>query len=390
MGPLEGVRIVELAGIGPAPFCAMLLSDMGAEVIRLDRAANVGHDDSRVGGPPGEEYRFNLLARGRRNIAIDLKRKAGAEAALRLIDKADALIEGFRPGVMERLGLGPDICLARNKKLVYGRMTGWGQDGPIAHTAGHDINYISLSGVLYSIGEAGGPPVPPLNLVGDFGGGALYLAMGVLAGIISARATGQGQVIDCSMVEGSASLMTMMYAALASGAWNEERGANRTDGGAHYYRVYETQDGEHVSVGSIEPQFYTLLLQHTGLEGEPLPEQTDRLHWPEMQQRLQRIFKQKTRAEWTEIMEQTDICFAPVLRMSEALKHPHNRHRQSFVEIDGIPQPAPAPRFLGTPTRVQHPPARIGQHTDAVLKDWGFSAAEIAELHRSGGVASAK
>jgi alpha-methylacyl-CoA racemase len=390
MGPLEGVRIVELAGIGPAPFCAMLLSDMGAEVIRLDRAANVGHDDSRVGGPPGEEYRFNLLARGRRNIAIDLKRKAGAEAALRLIDKADALIEGFRPGVMERLGLGPDICLARNKKLVYGRMTGWGQDGPIAHTAGHDINYISLSGVLYSIGEAGGPPVPPLNLVGDFGGGALYLAMGVLAGIISARATGQGQVIDCSMVEGSASLMTMMYAALASGAWNEERGANRTDGGAHYYRVYETKDGEHVSVGSIEPQFYTLLLQHTGLEGEPLPEQTDRLHWPEMQQRLQRIFKQKTRAEWTEIMEQTDICFAPVLRMSEALKHPHNRHRQSFVEIDGIPQPAPAPRFLGTPTRVQHPPARIGQHTDAVLKDWGFSAAEIAELHRSGAVASAK
>ena len=319
MGPLEGVRIVELAGIGPAPFCAMLLADMGAEVIRLDRAANVGHDDSRVGGPPGEEYRFNLLARGRRNIAVDLKNKAGSEAALRLIDKADALIEGFRPGVMERLGLGPDPCLVRNRKLVYGRMTGWGQDGPIAHTAGHDINYISLSGVLYSIGEAGGPPVPPLNLVGDFGGGALYLAMGVLAGIVSARATGKGQVIDCSMVEGSASLMTMMYAALASGAWKEERGANRTDGGAHYYHVYETKDGEHVSVGSIEPLFYALLLQHTGLEGEALPEQTDRVQWPDMQQRLARIFKQKTRAEWTEIMEQTDICFAPVLRMSEAL-----------------------------------------------------------------------
>jgi alpha-methylacyl-CoA racemase len=388
MGPLEGVRIVELAGIGPAPFCAMLLSDMGAEVIRLDRAANVGHDDSRVGGPPGEEYRFNLLARGRRNIAIDLKNKAGAEAALRLIDRADALIEGFRPGVMERLGLGPDICLARNKKLVYGRMTGWGQDGPIAHTAGHDINYISLSGVLYSIGEAGGPPVPPLNLVGDFGGGALYLAMGVLAGIISARATGTGQVIDCSMVEGSASLMTMMYAALASGAWSEKRGANRTDGGAHYYHVYETKDGEHVSVGSIEPQFYALLLQHTGLEGEPLPEQTDRAHWPEMQQRLARIFKQKTRAEWTEIMEQTDTCFAPVLRMSEALTHPHNLHRESFVEIDGIQQPAPAPRFLGTPTRVQHPPVRIGEHTDAILKDWGFTTAEVTELHQSGAVRS--
>ena len=390
MGPLQGVKIVELAGIGPAPFCAMLLSDMGAEVIRLDRAANVGHGDSRVGGPPGEEYRFNLLARGRRNIAIDLKHKSGAEAALRLIGKADALIEGFRPGVMERLGLGPDICLARNKKLVYGRMTGWGQDGPIAHTAGHDINYISLSGVLYSIGEAGGPPVPPLNLVGDFGGGALYLAMGVLAGVINARATGQGQVIDCSMVEGSASLMTMMYAALASGAWTEQRGANRTDGGAHYYQVYETKDGEHVSVGSIEPQFYALLLQHTGLEGEPLPEQTDRSHWPEMQQRLARIFKQKTRAEWTEIMEQTDICFAPVLRMSEALDHPHNVHRQSFVEIDGIPQPGPAPRFLGTPTQVQRPPARIGEHTDEVLRDWGFSAADIAELHKTGAVASAK
>ena len=278
MGPLEGVKVIELAGIGPAPFCAMLLSDMGAEVIRVDRASNVGHDDSRVGGPVGEEYRFNLLARGRRNIAVDLKNPAGVAAVLRLADRADALIEGFRPGVMERLGLGPEVCLARNPKLVYGRMTGWGQDGPIAHTAGHDINYIALSGVLYSIGEAGGPPVPPLNLVGDFGGGALYLAMGVLAGIISARVSGKGQVVDCSMVEGSASLMTMMYAALASGAWTEERGRNRTDGGAHYYHVYETKDGEYVAVGAIEPQFYALLLKHTGLDGESLPEQTDRSH----------------------------------------------------------------------------------------------------------------
>ena len=234
MGPLAGVKIVELAGIGPGPFCAMLLADMGAEVVRVDRAANVGHDDSRVGGPPGEEYRFNLLARGRRNIAVDLKNPDGVAAVLRLIAQADGLIEGFRPGVMERLGLGPDICLARNPRLVYGRMTGWGQDGPVAHIAGHDINYIALSGVLATIGEAGGPPVPPLNLVGDFGGGALYLAMGVLAGIISARTTGTGQVVDCSMVEGSASLMTMMYAALASGAWIEQRGRNRTDGGAHY------------------------------------------------------------------------------------------------------------------------------------------------------------
>ncbi|TMJ73069.1 MAG: CoA transferase, partial [Alphaproteobacteria bacterium] len=318
MGPLEGIRIVELAGIGPGPFCAMLLSDMGAEVIRVDRAAIVGQDTDR----DGNEARYNLLSRGRRNIAIDLKNAAGIDATLRLIERADALLEGFRPGVMERLGLGPDLCLARNPKLVYGRMTGWGQDGPIAHIAGHDINYIALSGVLHTIGEAGGPPVPPLNLVGDFGGGALYLAMGVLAGIISARSTGRGQVIDCSMVEGSASLMMMMYGALASGAWNEERGANRTDGGAHYYHVYETRDGEHVAIGAIEPQFYALLLKHTGLEGQDLPPQTDRAYWPEMQQRLTRIFKTKTRAEWVEIMQQTDICFAPVLRMSEALTHP--------------------------------------------------------------------
>ena len=386
MGPLEGIRIVEMAGIGPGPFCAMLLSDMGAEVIRVDRAMMVGQDTDR----DGNDARFNLLARGRRNIAVDLKHPAAVDAVLRLIDRADALLEGFRPGVMERLGLGPDLCLARNPKLVYGRVTGWGQDGPIARTAGHDINYIALSGVLHSIGEAGGPPVPPLNLVGDFGGGALYLAMGVLAGIISARSNGKGQVIDCSMVEGSASLMMMMYGALASGAWTEERGHNRTDGGAHYYRVYETKDGEYVSVGAIEPQFYALLLQHTGLEGADLPPQTDRAHWPGMQQRLTRIFKEKTRAEWTEIMQQTDICFAPVLRMSEALSHPHNVHRRSFVEVDGIPQPGPAPRFVGTPTRVQRPPARVGEHTEAILKDWGFSADEIADLHRSGAVASAK
>jgi alpha-methylacyl-CoA racemase len=386
MGPLEGIRIVEMAGIGPGPFCAMLLSDMGAEVIRVDRAMMVGQDTDR----DGNDARFNLLSRGRRNIAVDLKNPAAVDAVLRLIDRADALLEGFRPGVMERLGLGPELCLARNPKLVYGRMTGWGQDGPIARTAGHDINYIALSGVLHSIGEAGGPPVPPLNLVGDFGGGALYLAMGVLAGIISARSTGRGQVIDCSMVEGSASLMMMMYGALASGAWTEERGHNRTDGGAHYYRVYETKDGEYVSVGAIEPQFYALLLKHTGLEGETLPEQTDRAHWPEMQARLARIFKEKTRSEWTEIMQQTDICFAPVLRMSETLEHPHNVHRESFVEIDGIAQPAPAPRFLGTPTRVQRPPARVGEHTEAILRDWGFSADEIADLHRSGAVASAK
>ena len=385
MGPLEGVKIVELAGIGPAPHCAMLLSDMGAEVIRVDRAANVGHDIGRE----GEDPRFALLLRGRRNIAVDLKNPAGVDAALRLIDRADALIEGFRPGVMERLGLGPDLCLQRNPKLVYGRMTGWGQDGPIAHTAGHDINYIALSGALQAIGEKGGPPVPPLNLIGDFGGGALYLAMGVLAGIINARATGKGQVIDCSMVEGSASLMMMMYGALAAGAWKEERGSNRTDGGAHFYHVYETLDGEHVAIGSIEPQFYALLLKHTGLDRESLPPQLDKNTWPDMTARLARIFKEKTRAEWTRIMQDTDICFAPVLRMSEAMTHPHNVERGSFVEVGGVKQPGPAPRFLGTPSQVQGPPARIGEHTRAILEDWGFSGGEIAALHHSGAVASA-
>jgi alpha-methylacyl-CoA racemase len=377
MGPLEGVKIVELAGIGPAPFCAMLLSDMGAEIIRVDRAASVGQDVGRE----GEDARFGLMQRGRRNIAVDLKNPDGVAAVLRLIDQADGLIEGFRPGVMERLGLGPDVCLKRNPKLVFGRMTGWGQDGPIAHTAGHDINYIALSGALYCIGPMGGPPVPPLNLVGDFGGGALYLAMGMLAGVISARTTGKGQVIDCSMVEGAASLMMMMYGALAAGAWNETRASNRTDGGAPYYRVYETKEGEHVAIGSIEPQFYAQLLQHTGLADEPLPAQTDRTGWPDMHQRLARIFKTKTREEWTAIMEQTDICFAPVLRMSEAMHHPHNIHRGSFVEVDGVAQPGPAPKFLGTPSRVQGPPARIGQNTTDILRDWGFSANEIAALH---------
>ena len=385
MGPLEGLKVVELAGIGPGPFCAMLLADMGAEVVRVDRAANVGTDTDR----DGNEARFNLLTRGRRNIAVDLKNKDGVAAVLRLVDQADALIEGFRPGVMERLGLGPDICLKRNKRLVYGRMTGWGQDGPIAHIAGHDINYIALSGALATLGSAGGPPVPPLNLVGDFGGGALYLAMGVLAGIIRAKASGEGQVIDCSMVEGAASLMTSMYGALASGAWVEERGRNRTDGGAHFYHVYETKDGEHISVGSIEPQFYKLLLTHTGLEGAELPTQNDRTQWPAMQERFAAVFKQKTRAEWVTIMQQTDICFAPVLKMSEAIQHEHNRRRDSFVEVDGIAQPAPAPRFSATPTRVQRPPARAGENTDDILRDWGFSAAEIATLHQSSAVKSA-
>src|SRR3984957_329761 len=386
MGPLEGIKIVELAGIGPAPFCAMLLADMGAEVLRVDRVANVGTDTDR----DGNDARYNLLLRGRRNIAVDLNNKEGQDAVLRLIERADALIEGFRPGVMERLGLGPDICLQHNKRLVYGRMTGWGQDGPIAHIAGHDINYIALSGALAAIGETGGPPVPPLNLVGDFGGGALYLAMGGLAGILNAKATGKGEVIHCSMGEGAAPRTPSIYGALAAGAWIEERGRNRTDGGSHFYHVYETKDGEFITVGPIEPQFYKLLLTHTGLEGAELPAQSERAQWPAMQQRFAALFKQKTRAEWVAIMQQTDICFAPVLRMSEAIRHEHNRHRDSFVEIGGIPQPAPAPRFSGTPSGGQRPPAYTGENTDEVLRDWGFSQAEIAALHQKGAVKSAR
>ena len=378
MGALDGVRIVEFAGIGPGPFCSMLLADMGADIIRLDRAANVGRET--------DHPKFNTLLRGRKNIAVDLKHPSGLEAALRLCDRADAIVEGFRPGVMERLGLAPDTLLARNPRLVVGRMTGWGQTGPIAHTAGHDINYISLSGALHAIGEEDGPPAPPLNLVGDFGGGALYMAVGMLAGIISARTTGRGQVVDCSMVEGSASLMTSMYGALAQGSWIEERGRNRLDKGAHYYNVYETADGKHVSVGSIEPQFYALLLKHTGLEGTELPDQADRPRWPETRERLGRIFRMRTRDEWTAIMEQTDICFAPVLSMSEAMEHRHNVFRGSFVDVDGVRQPRPAPVFEGTPSSVRRGCARAGEHTNEILSDWGFAEAEIAGLGEAGAV----
>jgi len=378
MGPLSGVKIVEFAGIGPGPHCSMLLADLGAEVIRVDRVANIGRDPM--------EPKFAVTLRGRRNVALDLKHPEAVETALRLVEKADAILEGFRPGVMERLGLGPDVCLARNPKLVYGRMTGWGQDGPIAHVAGHDINYISLSGVLYSIGEEGGPPVPPLNLTGDFGGGSLYLALGVLAGVIEARTSGKGQVVDVSMVEGSASLLAPMFGALAAGTWVEERGKNRLDKGAHFYNVYETKDGKHISVGSIEPQFYALLLKHTGLEGQDLPKQMDRPKWPETRERLKAIFKTKTRDEWVAIMEQTDICFAPILSMTEAMSHKQNVARDSFIEIEGVKQPAPAPKFSRTAPEVVRPPAYAGQHTNEVLQDWGFSADEVATLKAKGAV----
>jgi alpha-methylacyl-CoA racemase len=380
MGPLAGITVIELAGIGPGPFCGMMLADMGAEVIRVDRAQAVqGGDPER---PPAD-----LLARGRRSVGVDLKSPDGVEVVLSLVERADALIEGFRPGVTERLGLGPDECLARNPRLVYGRMTGWGQDGPYASTAGHDINYISLAGALDPIGRRGEAPVPPLNLVGDFGGGGLLLAFGIVAGLLEARASGQGQVIDAAMVDGGAALMTMTHSMRAMGIWNDERGTNMLDTGAHFYDVYETADGGYVSIGSIEPQFYAELLRLTGLEGEDLPWQHDRAQWPALKVRLAGIFRTRTRDEWCEIMEGTDVCFAPVLTIPEAVAHPHNVHRGTFVEVAGIPQPGPAPRFSRTEAAIARPPAHAGQHTDEILAGAGFDADRIAKLRETGAVA---
>jgi alpha-methylacyl-CoA racemase len=379
-GPLAGLRIIEIAGIGPGPFCAMMLADMGADVIRVDRAQNVMGGDPAT--PPAD-----VLNRGRRSIGVDLKHPDGVEAALSLIETADGLIEGFRPGVMERLGLGPDAALARNPKLVYGRMTGWGQDGPYAPTAGHDINYIALAGALDPIGRRGEAPVPPLNLVGDFGGGGMLLAYGLVCGLLNAQRTGEGQVVDAAMVDGAAVLTTMFHAFRAMGIWQDERGTNMLDTGAHYYDVYATADGKYVSIGSIEPQFYKELLRLTGLEGVELPWQNDRGEWPAMKERLAEIFKTKTRDEWCEVMEGTDVCFAPVLSLGEAPLHPHNVHRGTFIELDGAVQPAPAPRFSGTPVSVQRPPSHAGQHTDEVLAEWGLDTDRIAKLREAGAIA---
>jgi len=385
MGALKGVKVVEFAGIGPGPFSCMLLSDMGADVIRIDRAQNVGND--------AEDPRYSPTLRGRPNVAIDLKNEAGRETALALCDQADILIEGFRPGVMERLGLGPDVMFARNPKLVYGRMTGWGQDGPIAMTAGHDINYIALSGALHAIGTKEAP-VPPLNLVGDFGGGALYLVMGVLAAHIEAQKSGKGQVVDVSMVEGAASLMAMFYGRVASAqagdehvrSWNEERGTNFLDGGSHYYNTYETSDGEHICIGSIEPQFYKLLLDTVGLGDDDLGPQNEKANWSANKAKLAAIFKTKTRAEWTEIMGPTDICFAPVLRMSETPNHPHNAARGSFIDIAGVTQPGPAPRFSRTNVDKITEPAHAGQHSRDALLSWGFSESHVNDLTSNGAI----
>ena len=373
MGPLNGVKIIEFAGIGPAPMCAMLFADMGAEILRIDRL-----QPSRLGIPLSARYA--VMDRGRRSIALDLKNTQGQEAVRRLLDQADALIEGFRPGVMERLSLGPEACLERNPKLVYGRVTGWGQDGPLAQAAGHDINYISLIGAAHGIGRPGQAPTPPLNLVGDFGGGALYLALGIVAALLEARTSGKGQVVDAAMVDGAASLMASTYGMYAAGRVDNRRGENLLDGGAHFYDTYETADGKYISIAAIESKFYEDLLDRLGLAGEDLPPQMERNSWPELKRRLAKLFRTKTRQQWCDILEGTDVCFAPVLDFEEAPRHPHNVARKTFVEVDGVIQPAPAPRFSRTPSRIRSAPATAGEHTLQGLKDWGFSQDEIEQL----------
>lgn len=377
MGPLSGVKIIELAGIGPGPFCGMLLADMGAEVIRVDRP-----------GSPARRPK-DVLTRGRKSIAVDLKSEQGREVILKLCESSDALFEGFRPGVTERLGIGPDECRERNKKLVYGRMTGWGQQGPMAQAAGHDINYISLAGALHSIGEAGGKPVPPLNLVGDFGGGGMFLAFGLVCALLEAQRSGEGQVVDAAMVDGTATLMSMFFTMQAAGAFSMERGSNLLDGGAHFYGTYETSDGKYISLGSIEPQFYALLVEKAGLDPEKFSAQMDQGQWPAFKTELVNIFKTKTRDEWRDIMEGSDVCFAPVLALDEVHEHPHNQARDAYLEIDGVRQPAPAPRFSRTEPSVIHGSRLPGEDTEQVLKDAGYSDADVTHLIDSGAVASA-
>jgi alpha-methylacyl-CoA racemase len=374
MGPLAGVRVVELTGIGPGPFCAMLLADLGAEVLRVDRPAA-----SRPGWPA-------VLARGRRSVAVDLKHPDGAGVVLDLVAAADALVEGFRPGVAERLGIGPDACLARNPRLVYGRVTGWGQEGPWRLAAGHDIDYVALAGALHPIGQAGGPPVPPLNLVGDFGGGGMLLALGVVAALLETGRSGAGQVVDAAMVDGAALLTTQFHELLAAGLWREERGANLLDGGAPFYGVYQTADGRHLAVGALEPQFYAELLRRLGLDAGDLPDQLDRDGWPLLRERLAALFRTRTREEWCELLAGTDACVAPVLGFGEAPAHPHNRARGTFVDVGGVVQPAPAPRFSRTPCDPPSPAARPGEHTDQALTDWGIPPDQVTRLRATGAI----
>lgn len=378
-GPLSGVRVIELAAIGPGPFAAMMLSDMGADVVRVDRLDSVLAGSTR---PVSD-----VLSRGRRSIGVDLKHPAGVETVLRLADRADALIEGFRPGVTERLGVGPDVCLARNPRLVYGRMTGWGQEGPASSMAGHDINYIALSGALSLIGSAGGPPVPPVNLVGDYGGGGLLLAFGIACALWESARSGAGQVIDCAMVDGAATLAAVFFGMATAKEWSDQRGTNLLDGGAPFYNVFETADSRFLAVGSIEQQFYDEMVRLIGLDGDSLPDRMDRANWPKLKECFGAVFRTKTLAEWCVLLDGTDACCAPVLGLSEAGTHPHAKARNSFVEVDGVIQPGPAPRFSRTKPVIQRPPVKPGEHTEAILTECGLGTAEIADLRAAGAVA---
>lgn len=375
MGPLTGIRVVEMAGIGPGPFTAMMLSDLGAEVIRVDRLSH-----------KGTGHRANVLNRGRKSIAVDLKNPRGVETTLRLIEQADVVLEGFRPGVMERLGLGPEKCLSVNPRLIFGRMTGWGQTGPLSQAAGHDINYISIAGALGAMGYADRPPAPPLNLVGDFGGGAMYLLTGILAALVERATSGQGQIIDAAMTDGTASLLSPFFGLMAMNMWTTDRFSNRLDGGAFYYGSYECSDGKYISIGSLEPQFYALLLEKAEITDPEFQEPLDEAAWPAKREKLNQLFKTRTRQQWCDIMEGTDVCFAPVLDLKEAPTHPHNIDRKTFVELEGVVQPAPAPRFSRTQGEIQGPAAMAGEHTREVLSAWNFTDQEIGELQASGAI----
>lgn len=365
MGPLKGLQIIEIAGLGPSPFAGMMLADMGADVIRVERPG---------GGYFAMDPAFDFLNRGKRCIAVDLKNPKGVDIVKQLVSKADAFTEGFRPGVAERLGLGPEVLTALNPKLVYGRMTGWGQTGPMAHAVGHDINYISLTGALHAIGEQGGKPQIPLNVMGDFGGGGMLFAFGLVSALLEAQKTGQGQVVDAAMVDGVAAMMAMTYSAHQIGFWSDERGTNMADSGAHFYNTYACADGEYISVGAIEAQFYAVLLQGLGLNAADLPEQMDQGQWPAMKETFTRIFLGKTRAQWEAVFAGTNACVTPVLKMSEVAAHPHIQARNTIVEVAGKWQPAPAPRFSRTPGEISHPPAKIGEHTHDILKALGLDA----------------
>jgi alpha-methylacyl-CoA racemase len=379
MGVLSGIRVVEFEAIGPAPFGTMLLADMGADVVRIDRAVMSGDL-----GPKLDNPRIDITGRNRRSVTLDLKRPEGVSAALELIERADVLIEGLRPGAMERLGLGPEVALARNPRLVYGRMTGWGQTGPLSERAGHDLNYIALSGVLSGIGPLGGRPVPPLNVVGDYGGGGMLLAMGVLAALLNVQRGGVGQVVDAAMTEGAAQLGSVIWGLLASGNWNEQRGSNLLDGGAPWYDTYATQDGQYMAIGPVESRFYAELLGKLDLSDAGLPKQHDKAGWPRLREAFTEAFLKHTREHWCQVFEGSDACVAPVLGFAEAPNHPHHQARGSFIEVDGVVQPVPAPRFLGTPSAQPRPAPGRGERGGEALRDWGFDAAAIERLRAQG------